>query len=169
MDVGLVVMEFDIGSWMGEKDKRNGEMGSFFEGARMVLIRTGGDESRHLFVAKSDNVRTLYSVLKAIQFREVRRAFFCGERGGGRTRGELRCVFFQRATVCATEKGLKVTVEDTKCVQANAFLQSDLFSQYVLKEENVNFCISLQVLSVSGLWFLGWGEGNDVTRGCTTS
>jgi len=87
----------------------------------MVLLRAGGDESGYLFVARSDSVRTLYNILKAIQFRE-------------------------RATICATDKGLKVTVEDTKCVQANAFLQSDLFSQYQLKEDNVNFCVSLPVL-----------------------
>lgn len=31
------------------------------------------------------------------------------------------------ATVILSQSGLKVTVEEAKCVQANAFIQTDLF------------------------------------------
>lgn len=34
---------------------------------------------------------------------------------------------FQNATCFATDKGLKVTVEDSKCVQASAFIQREVF------------------------------------------
>ena len=36
-------------------------------------------------------------------------------------------VHFQNATCFATDKGLKVTVEDSKCVQASAFIQREVF------------------------------------------
>jgi len=36
-------------------------------------------------------------------------------------------VLFQNATCFATDKGLKVTVEDSKCVQASAFIQREVF------------------------------------------
>jgi len=36
-------------------------------------------------------------------------------------------VLFQYATCFATDKGLKVTVEDSKCVQASAFIQREVF------------------------------------------
>lgn len=49
-------------------------------------------------VASLDNVRNLSTVLKAIHFRE-------------------------HATCFATKNGIKVTVENAKCVQANAFIQ----------------------------------------------
>lgn len=56
------------------------------------------DESDYSLVACLDNVRNLSTVLKAIHFRE-------------------------HATCFATKNGIKVTVENAKCVQANAFIQ----------------------------------------------
>lgn len=56
--------------------------------------------------------------------------------------------FLQIATVFASENGLKVTVETAKCIQANAFLQSEVFQEYRLKENNISFQINLTILMV---------------------
>lgn len=56
---------------------------------------------------------------------------------------------FQTATVFASEMGLKVTVEDAKCIQANAFIQEGIFQQYTIKDEQLTFKINLTVLLVS--------------------
>lgn len=55
----------------------------------------------------------------------------------------------QTAIVFASENGLKVTVEDAKCVLANAFIQADLFQQFTLRVEQTTFTINLTVLMVS--------------------
>ena len=44
--------------------------------------------------------------------------------------------------------GLKVTVEDAKCIQANAFIQEGIFQEYAIKEEQITFKINLTVLLV---------------------
>ena len=36
-----------------------------------------------------------------------------------------------------SSNGIKVTVEDPKCVQANVFVQSGIFQEFVFKEESV--------------------------------
>lgn len=56
-----------------------------------------GDE-QYVLVATLDNVRNLSNILKAIAFKD-------------------------HAIFNATQNGLKVTVEDSKCLQANAFIQ----------------------------------------------
>ena len=60
------------------------------------------------------------------------------------------CVLYdlhlQTATVFASENGLKVTVEDSKCVLANAFIQSTLFQEFTIREEQIAFRINLTVL-----------------------
>ncbi|CAB1318193.1 unnamed protein product, partial [Coregonus sp. 'balchen'] len=57
---------------------------------------TGYDN--YVLVASLDNVRNLSNILKAITFKD-------------------------HAIFNATPSGLKVTVEDSKCLQANAFIQ----------------------------------------------
>ena len=47
--------------------------------------------------------------------------------------------------------GLKVTVEDAKCIQANAFIQEGIFQEYAIKEEQITFKINLTVLLVGFL------------------
>ena len=49
--------------------------------------------------------------------------------------------------------GFKVTVEDSKCVQANAFIQEGLFHEFIIKEDQVTFKINLTVLLVSMISF----------------
>ena len=57
-------------------------------------------------------------------------------------------VLLQTAIVFASENGLKVSVEDAKCVLANAFIQAALFQQFTLREEQITFKINLTVLMV---------------------
>ena len=45
--------------------------------------------------------------------------------------------------------GFKVTVEDAKCIQANAFIQEGIFQEFAIKEDQITFKINLTVLLVS--------------------
>ena len=45
--------------------------------------------------------------------------------------------------------GFKVTVEDAKCIQANAFIQEGIFQDFAIKEDQITFKINLTVLLVS--------------------
>lgn len=71
-------------------------------------------------VAKLGNLRTVVQLLKAINFKES-------------------------ATCFGTENGLKVTVEDAKCMQASAYIPSHVFQVFNLKED-VIFRINLNIL-----------------------
>lgn len=80
------------------------------------------EESGYILEARMDNSRNLSSILKAVAFREV-------------------------ATCFISSNGLKVTVEQAKCVQANAFIQSNLFQQFLFSSEApAVFKISLSAL-----------------------
>lgn len=63
------------------------------------------DESSYHLVARMDNAKNLTTILKAVNFREL-------------------------ATCFISSNGLKITVEQAKCVQANAFVQASLFQQF---------------------------------------
>lgn len=67
-------------------------------GTMPLVPQRAPEQSDCALVASLDNVRNLSTVLKAIHFRE-------------------------HATCFATKNGIKVTVENAKCVQANAFIQ----------------------------------------------
>lgn len=56
------------------------------------------DNEQYILIASLDNARNLSNILKAISFKD-------------------------HAIFNATQNGLKVTVEDSKCLQANAFIQ----------------------------------------------
>lgn len=77
--------------------------------------------SQHIFEARLDNVRCMSSVLKSVAFKDY-------------------------ATVFISNNGLKVTVEESKCAQVNAFLQSDLFQAYEFSSDTLVFRINLNVL-----------------------
>jgi hypothetical protein len=62
--------------------------------------------------------------------------------------------FLKSATCFVSSNGIKVTVEDAKCVQANAFIQSSIFQEYTFKEESATFRVNLNVLLVKYLNFL---------------
>ncbi|CAM4559808.1 cell cycle checkpoint protein RAD1 isoform X1 [Caretta caretta] len=80
---------------------------------------TGDDQ--YVLVASLDNVRNLSNILKAIHFKD-------------------------HATCFATTNGIKVTVENAKCLQANAFIQAGIFQEFIIQEESVMFRINLAVL-----------------------
>ncbi|XP_033321467.1 cell cycle checkpoint protein RAD1 isoform X2 [Megalopta genalis] len=78
------------------------------------------DTENYKFVAKLGNLKTIVQLLKAINFKES-------------------------ATCFGTENGLKVTVEDSKCMQASAYIPSYVFQEFTLKDD-VIFQISLNIL-----------------------
>lgn len=78
-------------------------------------------EEKYLLVAKADNVKHISSLLKAVNFKDVGVCF-------------------------ATEHGLKIVVEDSKCVQANTFIGSEIFQEYHLNDDTVAFRIDLNTL-----------------------
>lgn len=58
-------------------------------------------------------------------------------------------IIFQSAILCISGNGLKVTVEESKCVQANAFIQESIFQSYELHIDSITLKINLDVLLVS--------------------
>ncbi|XP_053999476.1 cell cycle checkpoint protein RAD1-like isoform X1 [Hylaeus anthracinus] len=78
------------------------------------------DIESYKLVAKLGNLKTIVQLLKAINFQES-------------------------ATCFGTENGLKVTVEDAKCMQASAYIPSHIFQEFKLKEDII-FRINLNVL-----------------------
>jgi cell cycle checkpoint protein len=75
----------------------------------------------YLFEAYLDSVKHISVLLRAVNFKD-------------------------NATCFATDKGLKVTVEDSKCVQASAFIQREVFQHYKLNDEQVAFKINISIL-----------------------
>ncbi len=58
----------------------------------------------------------------------------------------------QVATCFISSNGLKVTVEQAKCVQANAFIQANLFQQFTFTSDApAVFKINLNALIVRGI------------------
>ncbi|XP_033123280.1 cell cycle checkpoint protein RAD1-like isoform X2 [Anneissia japonica] len=103
------------------------------------------EDSQYILIATIDNAKNISNVLKAILSKDK-----------------------ELATIFATENGLKVTVEDSKCVQANAFLQAAIFQSYVIREDSVTFKISLSVLQEC-LTIFGGGSsqgGNPALKIC---
>ncbi|KAK7481563.1 hypothetical protein BaRGS_00027212 [Batillaria attramentaria] len=99
----------------------------------MLSTQQADDDSSYVFVAKLDNARNVSNILKAIHFKDT-------------------------ATVFVTSQGLKVTVEDAKCVQANAFIQAAVFHHFVLTQDQVTFKVNLSVL-IECLTIFGSGPG----------
>lgn len=44
-------------------------------------------------------------------------------------------IVFQSAVFCALPEGLKLTVEEGKCVQASAYVPSDNFTEYHVRDD----------------------------------
>uniref|UniRef100_A0A8C4R642 Cell cycle checkpoint protein RAD1 n=1 Tax=Eptatretus burgeri TaxID=7764 RepID=A0A8C4R642_EPTBU len=84
------------------------------------MDQAGGDQE-FVFVAKLDNVRNFSNILRAVHFKD-------------------------QAAFCVTANGIKVTVEDSKCMQANAFIQAGIFHEYHVKADSVTFRINLTAL-----------------------
>lgn len=79
--------------------------------------------SQYYFVASMDSAKTLNSLIKAIQFQES-------------------------AIFTALSEGLKLTVEEGKCVQATAYIPAENFSEYHVRDDvDVIFKVSIAVLT----------------------
>ncbi|XP_053304109.1 cell cycle checkpoint protein RAD1 [Spea bombifrons] len=85
------------------------------------LSQPDADDEQYVLTCSLDNVRNLSNILKAIHFKD-------------------------HAACFATSNGLKVTVENSKCLQANAFIQAGIFQEFNVSEESVVFRINLTVL-----------------------
>lgn len=81
----------------------------------------GSEDTEYILVAKLDNARNLSNILKGVHFKETATCFF-------------------------SSNGLKVTVENAKCIQANAFIQSGIFQEFTFKEDSATFRINLNAL-----------------------
>lgn len=82
----------------------------YSRGTMPLSTQSQADEPS-VFVASLDNARNLSNILKAIAFKD-------------------------HAIFSATPNGLKVTVEDSKCLQANAFIQVCLHGISCFHREN---------------------------------
>eukprot|EP00124_Ichthyophonus_hoferi_P004589 Ihof_evm1s525 gene=Ihof_evmTU1s525 len=94
----------------------------------MSQSASSGNSSPPLLFASLDNVRRLSNLLRAIQFKE-------------------------KANCYISEKGLRFTVEEAGCLQANAFIQSELFQRFEVQgkaELAVNLNILLECLNIFG-------------------
>jgi len=86
-------------------------------------------DHQYAFTARMDSVKILSQLLKCISFREY-------------------------STWFISSNGIKVTVEDAKCVQSNAFIKSNLFQEFHLKtgrgdkpgSDDLSFSINLRVV-----------------------
>ena len=107
-----------------------------------MASQTSQDDSSCILVARMDNVRNLSSILKTVTLKEVQKDVFYS------TCKSL--ITMQMATCFVSANGLKVTVEQAKCVQANAFIQSSLFQQFTFNSSSpAAFRINLNALIVS--------------------
>ncbi|XP_047365843.1 cell cycle checkpoint protein RAD1-like isoform X1 [Vespa velutina] len=84
----------------------------------MIMLTPNIDDYK--LIAKLGSLKTIVNLLKALNFKET-------------------------ATCFATENGLKVTVEDAKCMQASAYIPGVIFVEFNLKED-VMFRINLSIL-----------------------
>ena len=80
-----------------------------------------GTDSHYVLKGKVDNVKNLSQLIKCINFKEI-------------------AVFF------ASQNGIKIVVEDSKCVQASAFIGTDIFTEFTINEELVSFRLDITVL-----------------------
>ena len=88
-----------------------------------LSTQSQADEAQYILVASLDNARNISNILKAITFKD-------------------------HAIFSATPNGLKVTVEDSKCLQANAFIQVGVSSHthsftVMLLPDSYSVCMAL--------------------------
>jgi len=105
----------------------------------------GGDvvDSQYALVARLENVKIFAQLLKSIHFRE-------------------------RSTWYISNNGIKVTVEDAKCVQTNAFIKAEIFQEFLLRpgrgdeegSDDLSFSVNLGVVLECLNMFGGVGGDN---------
>jgi len=112
-----------------------------------IIAESGSDDgqdAQYAFVARIDNVKLLAKLLRAIEFRT-------------------------RSTWFISGNGIKVTVEDAKCVQTNAFIKSEIFQEFILRpgrgdepgSDDLSFCVNLNIVLECLNMFGGVGAGSD--------
>jgi len=102
-------------------------------------------DSQYALVARLENVKILSQLLKSIHFRE-------------------------RSTWYISQNGIKVTVEDAKCVQTNAFIKAEIFHEFLLKagrgdeegSDDLSFSVNLGVVLECLNMFGGVGAGENL-------
>ena len=72
------------------------------------------------FSGRISSAKTLASILGALSFRS-------------------------RAICCITAEGLTVSVQDSKCTQANAYFTAAFFDEYALRGPDLQFCLDVKV------------------------
>uniref|UniRef100_F1LD87 Cell cycle checkpoint protein RAD1 n=1 Tax=Ascaris suum TaxID=6253 RepID=F1LD87_ASCSU len=78
---------------------------------------------QHVMELKMENAREVHPIVRALMFRE-------------------------HATIDVTNNGLRVIVDDQSCLQAIAYVKSDLFSSFIVREPSVTFGIPIAILTV---------------------
>lgn len=110
-------------------------------------------DQQYALVARLENIKIFAQLLRSIHFRETATWFLSGN-------------------------GIKVTVEDAKCVQANAFIKAEIFQEFILRppvssseeeEEDLSFSINLGVVLECLNMFGGVGVGGDGGGGASPS
>uniref|UniRef100_F1LDQ1 Cell cycle checkpoint protein RAD1 n=2 Tax=Ascaris suum TaxID=6253 RepID=F1LDQ1_ASCSU len=77
---------------------------------------------QHVMELKMENAREVHPIVRALMFRE-------------------------HATIDVTNNGLRVIVDDQSCLQAIAYVKSDLFSSFIVREPSVTFGIPIAILT----------------------
>ena len=121
-----------------------------------TIVARSQEADRYILYAKLDSAKVLYNLTKAVNFKDVSmwpRIFlfrFCSFVNAFLLMELFGFVRMKHAVFCALENGLKVSCEDAKCTQGIAFVHSNLFQEYSVKEECVCIKINLSV-STSGV------------------
>jgi len=105
-------------------------------------------QSQYVFVATLESVRIFAQLLRSIFFRDS-------------------------STWFLSSNGIKVTVEDAKCVQINAFIKSEIFQEFFVRppegdsedQEDLSFSVNLNVVLECLNMFGGVG---DSSGGCAS-
>jgi len=114
----------------------------------LLSMSAGGDDgldSQYALIARLENVKIFAQLLKSIHFRE-------------------------RSTWYISNNGMKVTVEDAKCVQTNAFIKAEIFQEFVLRpgkgdeegSDDLSFSVNLGVVLECLNMFGGVGGGESL-------
>lgn len=97
------------------------------------MATDNNDSEKYLLVAKADNVKHISSILKAVNFKDVCFLYkniiiyIFSYTISSKTKYWNNKFSLQVGVCFATEHGLKIVVEDSKCVQANTFIGSEIF------------------------------------------
>jgi len=114
----------------------------------LLSMTAGGDDAmdrQYALVAKLESVKIFAQLLKSIHFRE-------------------------RSTWYISTNGIKVTVEDAKCVQTNAFIKAEIFQEFLLRpgrgdeegSDDLSFSVNLGVVLECLNMFGGVGGGENL-------